>query len=68
LRLRTNFGFDKDTSKYLFTVCFLDMKFAQRLIQPSGELHIQHTGGNTLALDAKDESLSSIEEERLSIS
>ena len=30
---RTNFGFDEDTSKYMFLVCFLDLKFAPRLAQ-----------------------------------
>ena len=28
----TNFGIDEDTRKYWFLVCFLDLKFARRLI------------------------------------
>ncbi|MDB5463080.1 MAG: hypothetical protein JWP23_1469, partial [Phenylobacterium sp.] len=38
-----NFGIDEDTSKYMFLVCFLDLKFAQRLARECGELQIQHT-------------------------
>ena len=39
----SNFGIDKDTSKLLFLVCFMDQKFALRLTNQSGELLIQHT-------------------------
>src|ERR1700677_3159811 len=40
---RTNFGIDQDTSKFMFLVCFLDLKFARRPTPRTGELQIQHT-------------------------
>ena len=54
-----NFGIDKDTSKYMFLVCFLDLKFAQRIARHGGELQIQHTrrdygGGNDASSRASD--------------
>jgi hypothetical protein len=42
-RAPTNFGIDKDTSKYMFLVCFLDLKFAPARDPNAGELQIQHT-------------------------
>ena len=44
-RARTNFGVDKDTSKYMFLMCFSDLKFAPALDPDAGELQIQHTSG-----------------------
>jgi hypothetical protein len=38
---RTNFGIDKDTSKSLFLVCLLDLKFALVPIPRAGELQIR---------------------------
>ena len=36
-------GDDEDTSKCMFLVCFLDLKFAPGSVPQSGELQIQHT-------------------------
>ncbi len=38
-----NFGFDKDTSKYMILVCFMNAKFVKASAAKSHELRIQHT-------------------------
>uniref|UniRef100_UPI001AEE720F hypothetical protein n=1 Tax=Bradyrhizobium sp. USDA 3458 TaxID=2591461 RepID=UPI001AEE720F len=38
-----NFGFDKDTSKLMILVCFMNAKFVKVAGAKSHELRIQHT-------------------------
>ena len=38
-----NFGFDKDTSKHMILVCFMNAKFVKAPAAKSHELRIQHT-------------------------
>ena len=42
-RARTNFGNEGGTSKSMFLMCFLDLKFASADDHNTGELQIQHT-------------------------
>src|ERR1700737_470381 len=42
-KAQSNFGIDRDTSKFMLLVCFADLKFAPWPIPRAGELQIQHT-------------------------